>query len=143
MKLLYLPFIFQGLCMLVDEFYFHEKRGLGLWERVGHPLDTITVVSCYIYLLKGKGEVNVYLFLCAFSCLFITKDEFVHLGKCLPVEHWLHSLLFILHPLSFFSAYYLWQSGDILFLKYQMALVLFFLLYQTFRWSLPWQKQVR
>jgi len=28
--------------MGVDEFYFHRRRGLPRWERLAHPLDTMT-----------------------------------------------------------------------------------------------------
>ncbi len=143
MKLLYLPFILQGLCMFVDEFYFHEKRGLLLWEKVGHPLDTLTVLSCYSYLIWGGADLSIYLILCGLSCLFITKDEFVHQGVCPAAEHWLHALLFILHPLSFLSAYLLWQTGELSFLKVQTVVILIFMFYQTLRWSIPWRFQAR
>ena len=143
MTVLYLPFILQGLAMFVDEFYFHEKRGLLLWEKVGHPLDTITVLSCYSYLLWGGADLNTYLVLCGISCLFITKDEFVHVGKCPATEHWLHALLFILHPLSFLSAYLLWQQGMLEFLKIQTLVIFIFMFYQALRWSYPWRMQTR
>lgn len=139
MKLLYLPFILQGACMVVDEFYFHEKRGLPLWERVGHPLDTLTVFICYLYLLIGSPDVMSYVALAGFSCLFITKDEFVHTKICGGLEHWLHAMLFVLHPLSFFSAYYVDRS----FLQIQTAVIFTFMLYQAIRWSFPWRLQAK
>lgn len=141
--LLYLPFILQGACMVVDEFYFHEKRGLLLWERVGHPLDTLTVFLCYGYLLLGNANVSVYIALCAFSCLFITKDEFVHSKECQGSEHWLHAVLFVLHPLSFLSAYYLVQASELNFLKIQIGVIFFFMLYQALRWSNLWRLQTK
>jgi hypothetical protein len=143
MTVLYIPFVLQGLAMFVDEFYFHEKRGLLLWEKVGHPLDTLTVLSCYSYLIWGGGELTTYLVLCGISCVFITKDEFVHVGKCPATEHWLHALLFILHPLSFLSAYLLWQQGELRFLKIQTSVVFIFMFYQALRWSYPWRMQTR
>ncbi|HWU42647.1 MAG TPA: hypothetical protein VN132_04380, partial [Bdellovibrio sp.] len=42
--------ILQGSIMLIDEFFFHHKRGLPRWERIGHPLDTITVLTCLLFL---------------------------------------------------------------------------------------------
>jgi hypothetical protein len=143
MKLLFLPFILQGICMFVDEFYFHEKRGLKLWEKIGHPVDTMTVLGCYAYLIWGAGDLNVYLVLCGISCLCITKDEFVHNGICPSTEHWLHAILFILHPLSFLSAYLLWQQGDLSFLKIQALVIFIFMFYQALRWSFPWRMQTR
>lgn len=141
--ILYLPFILQAACMIVDEFYFHERRGLPLWERVGHPLDTLTVLCCYSYLLWGPGDPFVYIGLCSFSCLFITKDEFVHTKNCTGPEHWLHAMLFVLHPLSFLSAYFLVQAKNFNFLKIQTSVIFIFMLYQTVRWSIPWRMQAR
>lgn len=139
MKLLYLPFIIQGLCMLVDEFYFHEKRGLPRWERLGHPLDTLTVFAALGYLLLNQVNSIVYLGLSLFSCLFITKDEFVHKEKCGAFEQWLHALLFVLHPILFLSAFWLWQEKDFTFLKIQSGIIVAFFLYQILRWSIPWR----
>jgi hypothetical protein len=143
MKLLYLPFVLQGACMVVDEFYFHERRGLPLWERVGHPLDTLTVFICFLYLLVGASNVTIYVALAAFSCLFITKDEFIHTDICTGTEQWLHALLFVLHPLSFLSAYYLWMQGELQFLQIQAAVIFIFMLYQGIRWSFPWRMQIK
>lgn len=136
--MLYLPFIIQGLCMVVDEFYFHEKRGLLKWERLGHPLDTLTVLICYSSLLFGDVSLNTYIALCVFSCLFITKDEFVHAKECTAPEQWVHSLLFILHPLCFLSAYLLFLNQDLSFLKIQTGVIFVFMIYQIFRWSISW-----
>lgn len=143
MNLLFVPFILQAICMVVDEFYFHEKRGLLLWEKIGHPLDTLTVLGCYSYLIFGSVELNIYLLLCGISCIFITKDEFVHTVECPAAENWLHAMLFLLHPLSFLSAYLLWQQGDLAFLKIQTVVILIFMFYQTLRWSYPWRMQIK
>lgn len=137
----YLPFILQGVSMFVDEFYFHEKRGLGKWERIGHPLDTVTVLACFAYLIWGSPSEMIYVSLCAVSCLFITKDEFVHRRNCSPMEHWLHALLFLLHPICFTAAFMLWQQNDLIALKVQFSIVFIFLIYQTLRWSKKWRMQ--
>lgn len=138
MSYLYLPFMLQGISMFVDEFYFHEKRKLQLWEKVGHPLDTLSVLICYCYLIWGADNLTTYIALSAFSCLLITKDEFVHTKVCEASENWLHSLLFILHPICFLGAYLLKQEGQMEFLKIQTLVVLIFMLYQALRWSYPW-----
>ena len=99
---LLLPFVLQTLCMAVDELHFHRQRGLPRWERLGHPLDTLTVVACYAWLFftpPSTLSITVYAGLSVFSSLFITKDEWVHNRYCGPAECWLHTLLFILHPL--------------------------------------------
>ena len=105
----------QALTLSVDELVFHRKRGLPRWERLGHPLDTLTAALCYGWLAtmpaNGASAVPVYVALCAFSCLFITKDELVHARLCEPLETWLHAVLFVLHPIVFLSFFVIWQAG--------------------------------
>jgi hypothetical protein len=109
--ILLLPFLIQGVLMLIDEFYFHRRRGLGPWERVGHPVDTLSVILVYGLMLvwpPTEGAVAVAAALSVFSCLLVTKDEFVHSKECEPLENWIHALLFVLHPLVLISAFLLW-----------------------------------
>ncbi|MES2527224.1 MAG: hypothetical protein V4598_09050 [Bdellovibrionota bacterium] len=141
--MLYLPFILQGLVMVVDEFIIHEKRGLPTWERYGHPLDTLTVLAAFLFVQNFSWTPenhNIYLGLCVFSCLFITKDEFVHQKVSSSLEHWLHSLLFLLHPVSFWCAFIIWRDdpGNP-FLRIQSWVLFSFMLYQIIRWSFLWQ----
>jgi hypothetical protein len=140
MALLLVPFFLQGVAMLFDEFYFHQKRGLPLWERVGHPLDTLSVLACFVFLsVSPATETNLYIYicLCAFSCALITKDEFVHSKICDAKEQWLHSILFVLHPVVFLSAYVIWsQNLNPTLLWAQSAVLVVFIFYQTIYWSL-------
>ena len=46
-----IPIVLQGVIMVVDEGWFHRTRGLPRWERIGHPLDTLTIVLCLAWLL--------------------------------------------------------------------------------------------
>lgn len=141
MKLLYVPFILQGLIMFADE-ELHKQRGLSLWERLGHPLDTITVLvplllSCCVPY--SEASASTFVVMAIFSCLFITKDEFIHAKVCSPIEHLFHALLFVLHPLVFLSTFLAWKSGgNIDFLVIQTSLSVLFLIYQILRWSIPW-----
>lgn len=124
--------------MVVDEFYFHQKRGLPIWEKIGHPLDSLSVIICYVYvILNPYSQQNlwVYIGLCAFSSIFVTKDEFIHAKICQGEENWLHALLFVIHPVSFLSAALLWMGKDIQFLKFQAGIIFIFLLYQIIYWS--------
>ena len=144
-----IPFALQGLAMMFDEFYFHHKRGLPRWERWGHPIDTLTVLACFLFLsfvpFSGAAVVQ-YSLLAVFSCLFVTKDEVVHLKHCSAAENWLHSLLFILHPLVFISAGMIWASSasaglEFLselagLLKFQLGIVGLFFIYQVGYWNL-------
>lgn len=125
--------------MFVDEFYFHHKRGLGRWEVIGHPLDTLSVLVCFLFLLLMPSSLNnlwIYSGLAVFSCLLITKDEFVHQKECTASEQWLHSVLFILHPVILAVAAYLWWTNSELFLlKIQAVIILLFMVYQILFWS--------
>lgn len=153
-RYLLVPAALQMLCMAVDEFYFHWGRELPRWERLGHPLDTLTALLCYAWLLivpPSAVTLSVYAGLCIFSCLFVTKDELVHRRHCRAGEHWLHAVLFILHPLSLLSAGLLWPAwyGQMLsFIEYEgfervfllgnVLLTLGFGLYQLIYWNLVW-----
>lgn len=138
--LLYVPFVLQAFAIAVDEFYFHRERGLPRWEIVGHPLDTLTVLVSYLYILLSpfdRFHLGVFVALATFSSLFITKDEFVHQEVCKPMEAWLHAVLFVLHPLSFVAAGFLWSEGNTFpFLTVQTGFVGIFLLYQLVYWRL-------
>jgi hypothetical protein len=134
----------QATLMLVDEFYFHHQRRLPRWERIGHPLDTLSVLACYamtLALSPGDHKVILFLAAAAFSCLFVTKDELVHARLCGPGEHWLHAALFVMHPIVLGLAALLWiRGGHRTLLAGQTALTLAFGLYQTVYWNRPWER---
>ena len=136
-----IPFGLQGLATLVDELYFHRRRGLSQWERIGHPLDTLTVLGCYAVALALPlilASLWVYVAFAVFSCLFVTKDEIVHAKYCEPLEHWVHALLFVLHPIVLASMAFLWLNGVRTLMLVQGLLTLAFGLYQTFYWNTSW-----
>jgi hypothetical protein len=99
---------------------------------------------CIGFLLSSSPNSQnlfTYIGLALFSCLFITKDEFVHAELCGGAEHWLHSALFVLHPvLLALLAWIWWEDPASVFLKVQAALIGFFMIYQITRWCLPWRK---
>jgi len=140
------PVLIQAIAMLADEGYFHRRRGLPRWERIGHPLDTLTTALCYGWTVVSAPyaphAVSVYIGLSLFSCLFITKDEFVHARLCEPTEAWLHSVLFVMHPVVLGAFGFLWWSGGESvqwILKMQLLLTLSFAIYQIMYWSLFWK----
>jgi hypothetical protein len=109
--LLLFPFLLQTAIIFFDEFYFHWKRGLPKWERIGHPLDTLSTLICFVFVLIfpfDAWHVKIYAALALFSCIFVTKDEFVHKECCPASEQWLHALLFINHPIVLFLLGILW-----------------------------------
>ena len=139
----------------VDELYFHHKRTLPRWERIGHPLDTITVLACFCWVLfvAPTGlNISIYVGLSIFSCVFILKDEHVHHRECGAVERWLHDLLFTLHPLTLISAGLLWpalhnqafvvvryEGWERSFMIGNVSLIILFFFYQTIYWNLLWR----
>ncbi len=140
LALLLLPALLQMLAMFLDEFVFHRARGLPRWERLGHPLDTLSTLLCYAWLVYTPPDrphaLAVYVALCAFSCLFITKDEFVHARLCEPAETWLHALLFVLHPIVFLGFGVIWQLRlGAWLITVELLLTLGLLLQQIVYWS--------
>ncbi|HYJ11602.1 MAG TPA: hypothetical protein VEX18_21415 [Polyangiaceae bacterium] len=141
-----IPMVLQAGAMLVDELFFHRRRGLPRWERVGHPIDTLSVLGCYcvsLALPPTQASLTLYVGLAALSCLLVTKDEFVHAARCEPGEQWLHSLLFILHPVVLGSAALLWLSEARTLLWLSACLTAAFGLYQALYWNVPWTKVFR
>lgn len=121
----------QGAFLLLDEFYFHRRRGLPTWERRGHPIDTLF----FLLALGGVwlfGSSIATIILAILSTVIITKDEWVHADRCSPTEMWLHSVLFILHPVVLFLAH---QSAGTW--GAEILILLFSLLaYQTLYWNI-------
>lgn len=142
--LLLLPALFQSALLLFDEFYYHRKRELPKWERIGHPLDTLSVLFCLLWLLHSSYSTTnliIYLFFMLISAIFITKDELIHSKLCSGGEHWIHSLLYILHPVWMATnawTWYLWQQGNgeiAWILKFQILIIIPFLFYQFLYWN--------
>ncbi|MFN0065046.1 MAG: hypothetical protein ACKVOH_02280 [Chlamydiales bacterium] len=138
----FLPFILQSIVIPIDEFCFHWRRGLPRWERIGHPLDTCTIILCFVFTLLFPYSRKMLLFfapLALFSAFFVTKDEFVHKECCGAKEQWLHAILFLNHPLMLISAGFLWARGFIPFLAIQTALTTAFCIYQLIYWNVLWK----
>lgn len=160
--LILIPFIVQLIAMSVDEGYFHLKRGLPKWERIGHPIDTLSVLLCFLFVLFvpfSSGMLKVFIGLCVISCLLVTKDEFVHKHHCPASENWLHALLFINHPIILTATGLIWYAlkeqaqiswiGQWLsqkemlhtFLIIQAAGSTLFMIYQIVYWNFIWQEK--
>lgn len=141
---LIIPLVVQGAAMLVDEGWFHRRRGLPRWERIGHPLDTLTIVACLAWLLASDpanaSALPVYVALAVGSCVFVTKDEGVHARLCDGGEHWLHAVLFVLHPIVLATLGIAWWLGRTDLLAVQLAITLAFLAYQVVYWNFVWKE---
>ena len=136
--ILMIPFLIQGLLIFIDEFYFHHKRGLPTWEVWGHPLDTFTIalpIGIATFIPYSSTMLYIYIVLSIFSCIFVTKDEFVHARLCAAMEHWLHAMLFVLHPIVFFASALFWMTYEAKWiLKIQLFMLLSFMIYQVLFW---------
>jgi len=125
------PLVLQALAMMIDEGLFHRRRGLPRWERIGHPLDTLTLIACIAWLLAFPAERTGYIVLSAISCLVITKDEWIHKDACSAGEQWLHSVLFVLHPIVLFALAFAPPA----LLAGQLAATVAFAAYQVLYWN--------
>lgn len=128
-------FFLQGTLILIDEFFCHWRREVPKWERWGHPMDTFfLLVPLFMIAIFPSSQGFIYGAFAVFSCLFITKDEWVHSKMCTPFENWLHALLFVLHPVVFILA---WQSHDenIQVLRWLLVAPAAFLIYQITYWN--------
>lgn len=155
-----IPFAAQMILMTFDEVHFHYKRGLPLWERIGHPLDTLSVLICFGFVLASpfsEFNLKIYCALALFSCLMVTKDEFVHKHHCAGMEHWLHACLFILHPIVLTMTGIIWPiiqgiqntfwllswldnpTALMWFMYIQTGAIAAFLLYQIVYWNFIWR----
>lgn len=111
--ILFVPFFVQALLIAFDEGYYHLRRGLPRFERIGHPLDTFTILACLVYTLAVPFSPELlkgYVALALFSSLFVTKDEFVHSEHCCAAEQWLHACLFLNHSIMLTSLGVLWAA---------------------------------
>jgi hypothetical protein len=159
--LILFPFCLQAVVITFDEAYFHLKRGLPRFERIGHPIDTLSVVACFAFVLLvpfSAASLKVYIALSLFSCLLVTKDEFIHKHHCPAAEHWLHALLFLNHPILLTALGLIWPllSGSAtiswliswqehllplqIFIYAQALFALIFMLYQTIYWNFIWEE---
>lgn len=148
--------------MIFDEGYFHIRRGLPKWERIGHPVDTLSVIACMGYILWvpfSSKALIIYILLASFSSILVTKDEFVHKKHCPASENWLHALLFTLHPITLTCAGFIWpvaQGVEVtswitnwlnnsqslhLFLQMQFGAMCLFFTYQVIYWNWIWAEQ--
>ena len=164
-RLAVIPFLSHALLMLVDE-VLHLRRGLGTWERWGHPLDTLSVLICYVLAVRlplTAAGAYAYAGAAVFSCLLVTKDEWVHARDCSGAECWLHACLFVLHPvvLALVGAWAfapIWiaygptgSDGSAAggreffggFLTLQVGLTLLFGMWQLLFWNGPWRPALR
>jgi hypothetical protein len=124
--------------MFFDEFYYHHKRRLGRWESIGHPIDSFFFLLCFGFcVLFSFSNFNLYIFiaLSIISTLIITKDEWIHSQESYPTENWLHSILFIIHPISLAGLFSAWRYNLKDLILIQAFIITLFMLYQIIYWN--------
>ncbi len=156
-----IPFLLQAALIAFDEGYFHIRRGLPKWERIGHPIDTASVLVCLGMVLFAPFNIAnlvIYILCSSFSSLLVTKDEWVHTLHCPATENWLHAILFTLHPITLVCAGIMWPITQGItvaswihylfdnslaihwFLQLQFAAMSLFFLYQIVFWNVIWKE---
>lgn len=127
----------QAALILIDEFFFHWARGLPRWERLGHPVDTLSLLaplSLAAFSTPTEITQRLFIVLAVLSCLCVTKDEWVHRERAPAAEQWVHSILFILHPVVLLGAYFAW-TVDPVWIRIVVMPMGVFLLYQIIFWN--------
>jgi hypothetical protein len=136
----------QGLIMAVDEFFFHRQRGLPTFERWGHVADTSLFLLALLVpalTVPGTGWLTLYTFLAIASCLFITKDEWIHASACSGAEQWCHAMLFVLHgPILLLAGLVWFLQPQHLALKMLPPIVLMWGLYQHLYWNVYHERKL-
>ncbi len=132
----------QGILMLFDEFKFHHARGLNRWERVGHPIDSLFFLLPFVYTQFFENTF-VFIGICVFSSLLVTKDELVHAKECGGGEQWLHAVLFLFHPVALYGLWLAWENGFNTIIQIQIAIIFVFMLYQILYWNFIKESSVK
>lgn len=131
--------LLQGLLFAVDEFICHRRRNLGRWERLGHPVDAIFLCIPLAIAAFGRfSDWKAVLFV-AFSiasCAMVTKDEWVHSRECGGLESWIHSLMFMVHPVIFIFVGLSWYLDENSFVRRGLPFVAVLVgVYQLLYWN--------
>lgn len=132
-------FSLQALLMGIDEWLYHRRRGLARWERWGHPLDSLLYLCALAipaWMEPAGSWVLLYIILAVLSCVSITKDEWVHAERCAAGEHWVHAVLFMIHPSILIFVGLLWVNNAASVLRASLPVWVGALAcYQIARWS--------
>ncbi len=126
----------QGALMLVDELHFHRGRGLGRWESWGHVADSAVFAAVLLLpalTLPTPSRLALYAAGAAASTLLVAKDQWIHARECGGTEHWVHALLYSLHPAALLAVGTLWTREEGAALR--AALPLLVLAISAYQWS--------
>ena len=105
----------QAALMVADEWAFHRVRVLGKWESWGHVADSVAFASVLVLPALAAPEgaaLGWYVAAGAASTVMVAKDQWIHARECTGSEHWVHALLFSLHPAVLIAVGALWARGE-------------------------------
>lgn len=104
----------QTVLMLIDEAYYHQRRGLSRLEQWGHVADALifaTALAIPGFFSPTTTTIFWYAAAVIVSSLVITKDEWIHTRACEGGEHWVHAVLFVIHAPILIGIGWLWYQG--------------------------------
>ncbi len=90
--------IILGICTSID-LPIHYLRGLGLWEKVSHPIDAFCItLSMFLgfkaITLHSTSLFWAYCIVAVITVVLTYKDEFIHQQECPPFEQVVHAVMF-------------------------------------------------
>jgi CDP-diglyceride synthetase len=136
----------QGLLLGYDEIVLHRQREMPKWERWGHPIDSFFFLLPILLAALWREQLSggLYIGLAILSCLVITKDEWIHVGRVGALESTLHAFLFLLHPVTLYWGYQCWLDKNFPLLQLAAGIQMAVLALQAVYWnfiSLPSKKE--
>jgi hypothetical protein len=93
--------VLLGICFMVD-LPTHIGRGLGLWEKVSHPIDAFFLGLSFLvgHFAVQQQSSNMFWLYCAISLITLLlsyKDEAIHQKECPQYEQFIHAFMFSLN----------------------------------------------
>ncbi|MCB0392744.1 MAG: hypothetical protein KDD58_15750 [Bdellovibrionales bacterium] len=98
----------------IDEYYFHRKRVLCRKEVLGMFLDGALYLPPLIiasFTSHSPFWKTTFITFSILSCISISKNEWFYNSDLTRPERWVHSLLYILHPILLYSFYQSWVDN--------------------------------
>ena len=98
----------------IDEYYFHRKRALCRKEVLGMFLDGALYLPPLV--IASFAPYNdtwnvVFISFAVLSCISISKNEWFYKDDLSLKERWVHSVLYILHPILLYGFYHSWINN--------------------------------
>lgn len=103
----------HGTLFMIDEHFFHKKRGLVKGELLSSIIDGIlflTPITLTVFTRHSFELEKIYIVLSVLSCISISKNEFFYRG-IEQKERLIHSALYVLHPILLYTFYMAWISN--------------------------------